>query len=698
MRTMIAMAIFAIVGLTDPDDPKFAGHFSGRVTGPDDQPVGGARVYIVPMDNGVSQVGPVRATAANGRFDFDAPDMTYLDDDGLPARRAGLIVATADGYAPDWIATWGRPRSGFQSHSDPIKGAELNLRLANDDVPIQGRFLDDDGQPLAGARVRLVGLMVPLRRDLDAHLAREMQRNLAMNAPGYERSLHRPDLAPGLTVETRTDADGRFTLSGLGRDRIAQLAVSAPSVVDTTLTVMTRDAPDVGTGVSFSGIPTQTIHGARFELWLKQGRTVSGVVRDRDSRMPLAGMLVGIGRKNFPRDGVLSYQTVTDAKGRFKIAGLDPSLAELTITAASAPGMPYLSAAAEVHGDSPVLIECRRGIAFRLTLVDEQGLPVEAEVSYDNVTPNPQAPRGFCAPCRTPISLAARNENGTYEGFAVPGPGAVLVKTPGRSKYRAAYVDPKAFFAPGRTEWTAQERITTYGTRGTLSLSTGWTAQDNYAAIVLINPAPGSKRLELSATVAKDRPRRVSLVDSDGKPVVGATTDGMSLYPYDYEPPLRAATFPLTRLHPDRVRRLTFTKEDRRLIGFLLARGDGDSPYTVQMQAWGTVTGRIVDENGNPLKVSLSLGDVAGEVNADAQVGVHRGAATDDGGRFRIERLVPGQRYSAEVYREQRLIGMAFDKLMLGAGQVRELGDIRIGPMALAAYRERAPRTIRSLP
>ena len=88
---MIAMAILAIVGLTGVDDPKFAGHFSGRVTGPDDQPLGGARVYIVPMDSRITQEGPVRAeTGADGRFGFDAPDMTYLDDDGLPARRAGL--------------------------------------------------------------------------------------------------------------------------------------------------------------------------------------------------------------------------------------------------------------------------------------------------------------------------------------------------------------------------------------------------------------------------------------------------------------------------------------------------------------------------------------------------------------------------------------------------------------------------------
>ena len=37
---------------------------------------------------------------------------------------------------------------------------------------------------------------------------------------------------------------------------------------------------------------------------------------------------------------------------------------------------------------------------------------------------------------------------------------------------------------------------------------------------------------------------------------------------------------------PDRRRRITFVKEDHKLIGFLLARGDGDTPYTVRMRPW----------------------------------------------------------------------------------------------------------------
>lgn len=160
----------------------------------------------------------------------------------------------------------------------------------------------------------------------------------------------------------------------------------------------------------------------------------------------------------------------------------------------------------------------------------------------------------------------------------MPGPGAVLVKTTGRQTFWPARVDPRAFFAPERTDWTAPEWSHAYRTPDTVETSMGEIRQDDYAAIVLVNPAPDSTPLELSATVVRDTPRQISLIAPDGRPVVGAWTQGMTSYRYDYEPPLRAATFPLTGLHPERIRRIEFVEEDRRLIGFLQARGDGDSP------------------------------------------------------------------------------------------------------------------------
>src|SRR5205823_206707 len=127
--------------------------------------------------------------------------------------------------------------------------------------------------------------------------------------------------------------------------------------------------------------------------------------------------------------------------------------------------------------------------------------------------------------------------------------------------------------------------------------------QNEYAAIVLVNPPANSGPLELSATVVKDKPRRVSLVDPDGKPVVGAQTEIAQGNLQPQRITLRSSSLLLTGLHPDRVRRITFLREDRQLIGFLLERGDGETPSTVRMQPWSTITGRLVDANGNALPI-----------------------------------------------------------------------------------------------
>ena len=69
----------------DPDDPKLAGQFAGRVIGPEGEPVAGARLFITQNDPPPKEAGPVRATSgADGRFEFDAADMTFIGIDGLP--------------------------------------------------------------------------------------------------------------------------------------------------------------------------------------------------------------------------------------------------------------------------------------------------------------------------------------------------------------------------------------------------------------------------------------------------------------------------------------------------------------------------------------------------------------------------------------------------------------------------------------
>ena len=152
---------------------------------------------------------------------------------------------------------------------------------------------------------------------------------------------------------------------------------------------------------------------------------------------------------------------MTDAKGRFTISNIDPVNSVMDILAVPPPGQPYLIAKAEAVGQSEAIIDCPRGIVFRLKLCDEAGVPVDAQVEYEPVMPNPHlegllqgAGYHYGIPPYGARSLnrAARIGKGVYEGFVIPGPGAVLVKTPDRSDYRPAYVDPKAFFAPGKTD------------------------------------------------------------------------------------------------------------------------------------------------------------------------------------------------------------------------------------------------------
>lgn len=660
----------------DPDDPKTAGTFRGRVSGTDGKPVAGASIYIVPV-HAANQPGTVRArTDADGRFAFDAADMTYPAFDGLPKRREGFIVATKEGFAPDWTETWGhttynRGREWWM----PRQGAAIELKLAPDDRAVHGRFLDPAGRPLAGARVQLTSLGWPYEFDLNKHLDREAKADMSrgfLTVPKiYERNTYRVNLLPGLATETRTDAEGRFRLTGVGRDRLAHLRVSAPGVIDTDLEVMARDAADVGTmPEGRNGKPTGVIHGSGFTRQLKPGLTVTGIVRDRDTKAPVPGMWVTQYANPLTDPSRTDEAATTDAAGRFTLSGLNPELVgweekHRQLTAVSQPGTPYLTARATVEKDAEVVFEAARGIPFRLTLADEQGKPVEGTVEYHPVDPNPQIEE-LIRPVRAAnwpvMSRAARRVDGRYEGFVLPGPGAVVVEMPDRREWRPALVDPRAFFRPGRTDWTPAESHH-YGSRDTLAMRGGRVDQNDYAAIVLVNPPAGSGPLELTATVVRDRPRRVSLVDPAGQPVVGV--DSRMRWPRgETHEDLRAATFLLPRLHPDRVKQMTFFKADRKLIGMLVARGDTDAAITVRMEPWGVLTGRLVDANAAPLAgrpVSLRLTDPVAEDE--------RSATTDKQGRFRIERLIPGREYASP---DGTLIG----PLTLQSGEARDLGDL----------------------
>ncbi len=640
--------------------------------------------------------GQCAVSDTEGKFSFDAVDMTRQKL-GQTFRRGGLIVAKKQGFAPEWMETWGDSRAEPEFSNGlwgTSKNTPMDLQLARNDVPIRGQLIDVNNKPLAGARVRLTQVMVPRDRDLTAFLEHWSKANISetfLTGISYKRSLNSHFELLDVESELVTAADGRFEMTGVGRDRLVYLEITSPTSVTTYVNVMTREAENVGIlleGVDGKGKPTQTIYGANFTFTPQPGLTVSGFVRDRETKQPVAGMWVKHrGYDPFSSPDKAKDMAVTDAAGRFTITGLDPKLLTFSpehrdISAIPQPGTQYVRSDSTIDSDAEMIIETVRGIHYRLKVVDGDGQPVEASVQYVPILPNDVNKDSFPA-ISSAINHAARRTDGIYEGFVVPGPGAILVSTPDR-KYRSTFVDPKEFFAPGQKWDENSDHI--YGTSdllkgvATSGQMVGYRQRD-YAAIVLVNPVKNAKSLQLSATLVHDTPRNISLIDSDGNPMSGVTA---RLHQWNGGSDLTiesiVSTFPVYGLATNRDQAITFVHAERKMVGYVTLRGAANAAQTVTLRPWATITGRFVDANGQPVLLD-KRGQGFKVTDDDIVDSWSFRTTTDKGASFRLEQLIPGHSYSFHgVYlRTGELTPVeVFKNLGLQPGEVRDLGDIRV--------------------
>ncbi len=136
----------------------------------------------------------------------------------------------------------------------------------------------------------------------------------------------------------------------------------------------------------------------------------------------------------------------------------------------------------------------------------------------------------------------------------------------------------------------------------------------------------------------------------------------------------------VSKLNALRPKRFTFRHQAKKLVGFLIARGNETEPYIVKMQPWGTISGRLVGAKGKPGGgVDLMSTDWQTFVTDPARGVIPSGRKTDGDGRFRYERLVPGQEYSVSAVGEKAAkggFGVVIERVVLKPGETRELGDV----------------------
>src|SRR5262249_13413160 len=261
----------------------------GRVLDPDGQPVPGARLVFVysPVEKGPEKVWAT--SSPDGRFRFTV-GKSFQDPLLENPWDHTFVVAVAEGYG----FAWARVR--------PDRRGGLTLRLVRDDLPIQGRVLDLEGQPVAGATVRLEpDLFVPTRGDLADWLK-------ALEADKRDADLTglRSPAFATLFPPVQTGAEGRFQIKGIGRERVVCLRVEGPTIA--TQQVRARPRPAATTRSAPQGAP--------FTFLVVPTRPVVGVVRDKDTGKPLAGVTVR------SHDWNSLVRTTTDKDGRYRLLGL----------------------------------------------------------------------------------------------------------------------------------------------------------------------------------------------------------------------------------------------------------------------------------------------------------------------------------------------------------------------------------------
>jgi hypothetical protein len=257
-----------------------------------------------------------------------------------------------------------------------------------------------------------------------------------------------------------------------------------------------------------------------------------------------------------------------------------------------------------------------------------------------------------------PASSSSLGPDGSYSLAVLAGPGIVLVAASPRDSYATARLDTKELAAlckgadGGASAWA---HIADRPARSPARVV------DRYNALALINPAGRAAPAKLDFILHRARPLRGTVVGPDGEPLVGVMVCGLTSMP-DPEV-LPGASFTVEGLNPQVPRRLIFYHGEKRLGKALTLRAEQPETLTVRLEPCGEVTGRVVARAGKPvagMRVNFyRLGN-----------GLSVLVKTDDQGRFRAA-LVPGLKYGVPP----RLI-KDFDDLVVGPGQVRDLGDL----------------------
>ncbi len=373
--------------------------------------------------------------------------------------------------------------------------------MRRDDVPIEGRIIDLEGRPVPGVDVRAFHLWGDppdfLKRaqanggEVSHGLWSEGQNGLILG----ERDSR---------FHARTDPDGRFRLTGIGRDRTLTLIVRGESIEAIYMMLYTASDPaykPLVMPVDESDYTRKKLLGPRFELTAAPGRVIQGVIRDAKTGRPVPGAKVRAWESGF---------SVSDAQGRFRLTG-QPKNKKHHIEV-DIEGQTYIKVVKVIDkfpGLDPIVadINLRSGITLEGKVFNQaNGRPVRAVVQYLPFRDNPHLKEypdaSFFDNALFDEAEFRTDDDGHFRAVVLPGGGILTVRTTDPTFLTAKPLVPKV---AGNVLWV-----------GNFTNDMG-----SYQALVPIDVRDAERSILADIRLVPGRPQRVQIVGPDGRPVAG---------------------------------------------------------------------------------------------------------------------------------------------------------------------------------
>ncbi|HEX4072499.1 MAG TPA: hypothetical protein VHX68_15065, partial [Planctomycetaceae bacterium] len=641
----------------------------GQVFTPDGRPAAGVEVFAC-YHRYVTAVPTMLRLAATrtdaiGRYEIsfhkphNAADVVWF---GNPViwQSMTCIFARQPGYGPD-AARW--------NEVDTTK--PVNLKLVPD-VPIQGRLVDLEGSPVPGATVEL--------QSISGRSNDELRRFLKTVREGlYAAGVLTKTIPPDDRAPVTTDADGRFRIANVGKDRVVGLVFHGETIAYSAVTVVTKDIQPMEQRVDPDMELTERrrVVGPTFTFSAPPTRVIAGVVRDARDRKPLAG--VRITSDTFPGtilSGVRTLSTKTDDAGRFRLVGMPKgSGAAIAVFPDGQPYFPRRLKVPDKVGGEPISldIDLHRGIWITGRVTDKRdGSPQAARIAYYPLRTNTYAAQLSEFVDRElpdgPGNDVQRTsgEDGTYRILGVPGPALISAWCTGGDYRMGVGFDDLKTVKPDRNG-NLMEAVFS---NGSPAPSRKW---PNVVKEVTFPAEPKPAACDL--TLDPGESVTISVVDASGKAVRDYDVTGRSPT-QRFTPPLQESQFRVVGLaHGEK--RIVLIHHAGRHIGKALTIDFGKQTprsMTVRLEPCATIVGRSVDRDGVPVGGARlepfvwPVGDYASQLP---------GTTAGADGRFRHAGVLPGADYQVNL-RLGWAPTTARERLSVKPGETIDLGDVNV--------------------